>query len=620
MKKPANGRALGIALLSVMAVAFSASSAMPRLAGASAREAQKEYPREQTLVTAGNQWGNIAGFNPFFENHAMGTVGLCYETLLRYDPLKDRYINWLAKSAKFTGKKTFVVVIRDRITWANGTPFTPRDVAWTLKLGRFESAPWHELYANVKSIKTAKSKVRVKVKVKAGVKGNTKNRIKIRTKQVRNKVVVEFRDIPSYSRWQTLVWNLPIVSRREGSRRIRDAQSLESFDPSKRAGGKLTAPIGTGPYTLDLDGFDATARVVWKKKAWWAAKQKLSPSPRPKYVIDVSTSGVSATAGLLSGATDLDDRYLDDLGAMVSQGQVGSFFRAAPYHLSAGTTWLTPNTKRMPLDDPAFRRALATSINTKAIVDDVYRGQALRADATGLLPTWAKWISDEVKIAFSYSVPSARSMLATAGYKDLDGDGFVENKDGSRIDLAIQVPQGWSDWAAARDLIVGDAAAVGIRLHKLDEEYALHRKRRNEGDFDLILDNSYRLSDDPWTYFDGNFRLPLGSGASGQTDANFQRYENPAAWRLVQQLEKTPLSRQARRKDLMNQLEEIFLREMPNIPLWYNGMWSQWVSRYWTNWPSADTSREYTSWMYPGYWQMTTIDALSHLKPAQSPP
>ena len=43
--------------------------------------------------------------NPYVGNYATGMVGLVNETLLRYDPLKDKYINWLAKSAKFTGAK-----------------------------------------------------------------------------------------------------------------------------------------------------------------------------------------------------------------------------------------------------------------------------------------------------------------------------------------------------------------------------------------------------------------------------------------------------------------------------------------------------------------------------------
>ena len=35
--------------------------------------------------------------------NSTGTVGLLYETLFRYDPLKDRYIPWLATNGKWVG-------------------------------------------------------------------------------------------------------------------------------------------------------------------------------------------------------------------------------------------------------------------------------------------------------------------------------------------------------------------------------------------------------------------------------------------------------------------------------------------------------------------------------------
>jgi hypothetical protein len=38
-------------------------------------------------------------------------------------------------------------------------------------------------------------------------------------------------------------------------------------------------------------------------------------------------------------------------------------------------------------------------------------------------------------------------------------------------------------------------------------------------------------------------------------------------------------------------------------------------TKYWTNWPSAKT-RHYTPTAWRNYWQMTSIDMLTHLRPA----
>jgi len=49
------------------------------------------YPRAETLYTSGKQWGAPSTWNPLDPNMAMGVVGLQYETLFLYDPIKDVY-------------------------------------------------------------------------------------------------------------------------------------------------------------------------------------------------------------------------------------------------------------------------------------------------------------------------------------------------------------------------------------------------------------------------------------------------------------------------------------------------------------------------------------------------
>ena len=77
-------------------------------------DATSALPRSQTLYVSGKQWGPYTDFNPFRSgDYATGVVGLVYETLFRYDPLKDRYIPWLATNGRWQGT-TYVVTLRPR--------------------------------------------------------------------------------------------------------------------------------------------------------------------------------------------------------------------------------------------------------------------------------------------------------------------------------------------------------------------------------------------------------------------------------------------------------------------------------------------------------------------------
>ncbi len=115
---------------------------------------------------------------------------------------------------------------------------------------------------------------------------------------------------------------------------------------------------------------------------------------------------------------------------------------------------------------------------------------------------------------------------------------------------------------------------------------------RNTGNFDLVIDNNYQLSDNPWTYWNGIYHLPVITTGTGQTFANFERYSNPTAWKLVQKLDHDAADDTKQIKSLNNQLQTILMQKLPLIPLWYNGVWAQFTSKYWTNWPSADSAAQ----------------------------
>ena len=568
---------VGLVAALLATVFLTASGAGARTEGGSSATA---YPRNQTLITSGTQWGNIAGTNPYVGNYATGMVGLVNETLLRFDPIKGTYINWLAKSAKFTGAQQYTIVVRSAVKWSDGKPFKGSDVVFNLMLTRFNTSPWNNLYLNVKGITT---------------RGNT--------------VVVTFKSTPNYVQWQNAMWNIPMISPAQARNHITNAASLTTYSPGN--------PIGTGPYQMDSQGYDPTTRVVWVKKAhWWAADQHLSPSPAPKYIIDlVNTSNTNSLSAVLAGVEDLNNNYLPGVNQLVDQGKVSTYFPKAPYMLSANTAWLEPNTTHKPLNDPVFRRALAEAINVNQIVTQDYANLVLPANPTGLLPTWNKYIDNaSVKAnGFKYDVPAASAALTKAGYKK-DSSGMFMNKDGSKIDLEISVPQGWSDWEAARDMIVSSAKAAGIRLTAKVKDFNTWQTDRNTGNFDLVVDNNYQISDNPWTYWNGIFHLPVVTTGTGQTFANFGRYSNPDAWALVQKLDKTPPTSTAAIMKINSQLQTTLMQDLPLIPLWYNGVWAQFTSKYWTGWPAGSTSRQYIPAMWRGYLQMTGIDMITHLK------
>lgn len=576
MARKSRGSAMGAGLL-VAAIALVAALGVGA-AGAS-QERAFALPRAQTLYMSGTQWSPYNDLNPAKNwDYASGLVGLGYETAFRYNPLTDRFIPWLASNGKWTSKTTYVMQVRNGVKWSDGKPLTARDVKYSFDILKIATHPQNALW------KTTGLK-------STGVSGN--------------KVIFRFVGRPGIQQFDFYRFNVVIVPQ----------HIFKGYSNTELATGNLSDPkkiVGTGPYAYDSGATTASQTFVWKKRSGWWATKLLGLNVAPKYIVDIhNASNAAALSNLLAGNIDLFNNFAPKSAI---QGRFKTYFAKAPFHLGANTTWLFPNTTRKPMNDKQFRRALAYSINMGQIISKAYQGLVAKASPTGLLPIWNKWIDKKVvkQYGFSYNAAKARSILTAAGYKDVNGDGFVENKDGSKIDLKIICPNGWSDWMTAIQVISNSAKAVGIRMSPAYPEYATLVDDRGHARYDLVLANDRQWSNTPWTYYQYIYQLPV---LDNQTTVNYERYVNTKAWKLTQALDKIPSSNTKTYKATMSKLQKVFLQDLPAIPLWYNGMWSMVNTRYWTNWPSAKASH-FTPTSWRNYWQMTSIDMLTHLRAA----
>ncbi len=573
------GKAIGAGVLALVA-AIAATSLGVAGAGAGEQSAFA-LPRAQTLYMSGNQWSPNNDLNPAKNwDYITGLVGFAYETAFRYDPLADKFIPWLATNGTWTSKTTYTLTVRNGVKWSDGKPLTARDVKYSFDLAKIVTHPQRPLWADT---------------------GLTSTRV------LGTKVVFTFAGRPGYQQFDFYRFNVAIVPQHVFSK----------YTKTQIATDNLFFPddiVGTGPYLYQSGASAASQTVVWKKNPNWWATKALGLRVAPQYIVDIhNASNAAALANFKAGNIDLFNNFAPK--AAISGG-AKTYFDKAPYHLGANTTWLFPNTTKKPLDDKQFRKALAFSINMNQILSKAYQGLVEKASPTGLLPIWNKWIDQKVvkQYGFSYNPTRAKAILAAAGYKDTNGDGFVENKDGSKIDLQIICPNGWSDWMTSIQVIADSAKAVGIKITPAFPEYGTLVDDRGHARFDLLLGNDRQYSNTPWTYYQYIYRLPI---LENQTTMNYERYANQTAWSLTNGLDKIPSTNTKAYKAQMSKLQKIFLQDLPVIPLWYNGMWAMFNTKYWTNWPSAKEG-QYTPASWRNYWQMTSIDMLTHLKPANN--
>ncbi len=545
---------------------------------APAAPAGEAFVRNETLYTSGTQWGPPSTWNPFvLGNYAMGTIGLCYETLFLYDPLADEYMPWLAESGEWTSDTVYELKVREGINWSDGEPFTAADVKFTFELGQTAALSFSPLWDWLDSIEAVDDYT----------------------------LQFTFSD-PLYQEWANYLYSIAIVPEHLWS----------DMTPDEVATGINENPVGTGAYLYESHDQD---RMIWVKNENWWATDLLGLEVGPTRIVDIVNGSNNVALGMvLQGDLDLSNNFLPGVATLVDGGYgVQTYYPEPPYMLSANTAWLIMNNQTPPMDDPAFRRAMAYAVDVNQIVEVVYGNIVQAAGPTGLLPIWDEYIDQAVvdELGFSYNPDEARSILANAGYVDTDGDGFVEAPDGSAIELSIIVPNGWTDWMESIRVISNGAQEVGINLQPEFPDYGGYLDARLGGTFEMAIDNQPQASNTVWTYYDWIFQNPLSS-IETMGNGNYGRYDNQEAFDLVVQLDKTPVGDVAAMQAITSELQRIQLTDMPLIPLWYNGLWSQTSSAVWQNWPtSAADTPNYLPCTWRGYWNMGAILMLTEIEP-----
>jgi peptide/nickel transport system substrate-binding protein len=574
--------AVAVLTLGVASACSSSSSSTPAASGSSAASGSASasgnggtlsFPRNETLYTSGTAYGPPVNWNPLaIGAMATGTQGLIYEPLYLYDPLKNTYQSWLASSDEAGGWQgnKYVMTVRSGVKWSDGQPMTAADVAYSINLARTNSAD--PFSPNVATVANAVAS------------GST--------------VTVTFKGTPGYPEFEDYLWKAPVLPQHIWSK----------IAPDKIATDANTKPVGTGPMTLDTAN---TQEVAYQTKTDWWATSALSLSFKFKYLVDVVNGSNSQELGQLnSGNIDWSNNYLPGIN-MLASAQGGNsgytlkfFYAKSPYMLSGNTVWLEPNTTKAPMNNVNFRKAMAAALNPQAIAQAVYGGIASPATPTGLLPTLktAGFVDQaaEKQYGTTYDPAKAKTLLAQSGYNGRT--------------LTLEAPQGWSDWNSAQQVIAQELNAVGIKVQVTMPSFNQRTADITNGNYDLALDNNANLDSTPWSYFQRVYQLPIQKQQTSQQ--NWERYSSPADWALVQKAAATPPSDTATLKQTYSTLEKDFLQQQPQIPLWYNGIWFQGNTQYWSNFPSSTGSNQNVPAMWYGYLgAMTGVPALAQLTP-----
>jgi peptide/nickel transport system substrate-binding protein len=439
--------------------------------------------------------------------------------------------------------KTWTFHTRQGVTWQDGAPFTAADVAFTFNY----------------IVKNKLGNLAVYADGITGAKAIDQNTVEVSTNAPKANM---------------LAMVVPIIPKHVWSKVSGDDAGSSFQNP---------APIvGTGPY--QVVEFQKGRYVHLRANPdYWGTKPKV----RDLYLMTYTNADTMVSdlkLGTIDAAVDVPPADLKSLG---SDKDVTT---------NVGTSWMfieigmncykgAASTGNPVLRDPAFRQALQYAVDRQKFIQTALSGYG--KEGSSLIVPYSKfhW-TPPASQAYTYDAAKAKSLLAAAGYKDVNGDGYVENLQGKPFALKLEATNDSPANVSGGKLVVQWFKDVGVKVTfttvdssvLMAQQYNWTNNNTTYApDFDMFM---WYWTQDVDPQFMVDIYTPPQVGVWNDCGWTDQAYT-----KLAQQQSVT--IDPAKRIPIVQQAQQIFYQQSPYIILAYPAQLEAWNSAKWTGWSRA---------------------------------
>jgi peptide/nickel transport system substrate-binding protein len=415
--------------------------------------------------------------------------------------------------------------LREGVKFNNGTPFTARDVIYSV--------------CRIPLIKDSPSPFTTYTKPIADMKAESDTTLLIKTAAPDPMLPIELSNVAIVSA-SALGTPGPVAFGRDACQGLGPVPQSPEFSKPEIA-------VGTGPYKFV--SYTRGDRIILERNdGYWGGKPLWD-----KVILRPITSDAPRVAALLAGDVDMienppvqDIDRIKKAGFKVVQGLSN---RIIYLHMDqeGDAPSLTSPTGKNPFLDPKVRAAISKAINRKAIVERIMGGLAQAAGE--LLP--APMFGTLGREPEAYDPEGAKKLMVEAGYPD--GFEVVLGTPNDRYVNDEKIAQ-----AVAQML-----ARIGIKVKVEATTASQFFSKRNKQDYPFYLSG--------WSSATGEISSPLVTlvatfdKANGRGTTNAGRYSNPKMDALL--IEAMRTIDDAKRADLLRQAQTIVLDEHGILPL-----------------------------------------------------
>ena len=334
-----------------------------------------------------------------------------------------------------------------------------------------------------------------------------------------------------------------------------------TYDQAVASDAARTKVVGNGPFVVDkvVPG----ESVTFKKNPYYYKGEPKVDGLKAD-VVSQDSIVQEMKAGKYDFASMPADQYdtFKDLSNITLLGNITNSisyigFNMGHFDKEKGEHVFEPNKK---MSDTALRKAIGYALDNEQVANETYQGLRIAAN-TLLTPFFGEIYADKSEVpGFTYNPEEAKKILADAGYKDTDGDGYVEDKEGKPLTITLLAPTGSQTEEAVIQQYIEWWKNVGLRVELLNGRTL---------DFNAYAEKLTTYSDD-FDMWLGGFVIgynPDPDGLYGPIARyNFSHYVNDEHTKLISEIASEASFDPAKRAELFKQWQKFVFENPFQLP------------------------------------------------------
>jgi len=510
-----------------------------------------QTPRGGTVVTSTGEQLIGQNFNPYAADPLDFSQGFVYEPLYLYNPVDGGVgTPWLATGHEYSEDLMSVTfTLREGVLWSDGEEFNADDVVFTFNM--FQEHPATDTAA-INDFLDSVEKV--------------------------DDYTVQFNLNRVYTIAHELIAGRWIVPEHDWA----DVEDYALFLNEE--------PVGTGALAV-VEDYNEQAYTLCRNENYWGVDEDGEQLPYVDCVRQVLFQGNdAANLALINGELDWVGNFVPDIEAtFIAENPENHGYYFWP---GGATVQLYPNTTIAPFDDVEFRRAMSMAIDYDSVTNIGMYGYTTPSNAVGLGPRYDSWVSEDALAMADetgqtrFNPDGAMALLDEAGYVDSDGDGIRNMPDGGEnISFRIQVVNGWTDWVTSVQIISQNFQDIGLDTVVETPEFGAWLSNLQSADYDVSIGWG-TAGNTPYNYFRNLLLSDLISDEGVANAELWHRWTSEEADELLNAF--TSTADDAEQQDIVDQLQMLYVENVPAIPLFPGPTWYEYTTYRFTGFPTED--------------------------------